>query len=113
MLEPRPAFSLLCCMGVPERIVFVGFPFGPPRFRVIRSRHYAPPTMPALLRFLLALSLLTFAAFCAFGFLASFEPSASPRWPGQVGYAVLGVAGLTGAIRLLRPKRQRSTDAPR
>ena len=70
-----------------------------------------PPFMPTFLRITGALALLAFAAFCAFGFLASFEPSASPRRPWKVGYAVLGVGCLTGAIRVLRPRRPRTPDA--
>ena len=41
---------------------------------------------------------LGFAAFCAFGFLASFELSDSASWPWQLSYAVLGVASLSTAL---------------
>jgi len=42
------------------------------------------------------------AAFCAFGFLASFEPSDSPNWPWKVGYGVLGIGALVAAALVLR-----------
>ncbi|MEZ7968674.1 MAG: hypothetical protein QMC23_03265 [Rubritalea sp.] len=41
---------------------------------------------------------LGFAAFCAFGFLASFEPMDSPSWPWQLTYGILEVASLTTAF---------------
>jgi hypothetical protein len=44
---------------------------------------------------------LGLAAFYAFGFLASFEPSDSPRWPWQLAYGVLTICLLVTALRLL------------
>jgi uncharacterized membrane protein HdeD (DUF308 family) len=43
-----------------------------------------------------------FAAFCAFGFLASFEPSDSPNWPWQLAYGILGMGSLLAALMLLK-----------
>jgi LPXTG-motif cell wall-anchored protein len=66
--------------------------------------------MRTLLRITGALGLFAIAAFCAFGFMATFEPSASPRWPWQVGYGLIGLASLGGAIFLLRSKRNRGAS---
>ena len=41
---------------------------------------------------------LGFAAFCGFGFLASFEPSESPAWPWQLAYTALGLASVMIAL---------------
>jgi len=41
---------------------------------------------------LVAVTSLAFAAFCAFGFLASFEPGIALAW--RVGYAALGILSL-------------------
>ncbi|HVC94619.1 MAG TPA: hypothetical protein VND64_13050 [Pirellulales bacterium] len=43
------------------------------------------------------LSLLV-AAYCTFGFMASFEGGADPSHVFKVGYAVVGVGGLVAAI---------------
>ena len=51
--------------------------------------------MPIVLRLLATLASLAIAAFCVFGFLASFEPGVSPAW--KVGYAVVFVVALLGA----------------
>ena len=55
-----------------------------------------------LIKLLSALVLLAVAAFCGFGFLATFEP------PGSVGfrivYALIGLACLSCAIWLLLPR---------
>ena len=45
---------------------------------------------------------LGLASFCAFGFLASFEPSDSPNWPWQLAYAVIGIAFLVAALLCLK-----------
>ena len=44
-----------------------------------------------------SLWLLAFAAFCAFGFMASFEPPLAEHRPWQIGYAIAGVLALTAA----------------
>ena len=44
---------------------------------------------------------LGFAAFCGFGFLASFELSSSQRWPWQLAYALLGIGSLVASTFLL------------
>jgi hypothetical protein len=47
-----------------------------------------------------SLALLAVAAFCGFGFLASFEP---PNWIGyQIGYASVGCGCIVGIAVLLR-----------
>ena len=57
------------------------------------------------MRILAALALLGVSAFCGFGFLASYEYSeAARRLPWQVGYGLLGLAGLIGAAVLLLRK---------
>ena len=58
------------------------------------------------MRALLALTCLALAAFCAFGFLATFEPvDGALAW--RVGYGVVGSAALYGLLRLLRPRPRR------
>jgi hypothetical protein len=49
-----------------------------------------------LARILAALVLLAIALFCAFGFLASFEPGNGLIW--KVGYGALGCGFLFGAV---------------
>ena len=44
-----------------------------------------------------SLWLLAFAAFCAFGFMASFEPPIAEHRPWQIGYAIAGRLALAGA----------------
>jgi hypothetical protein len=44
---------------------------------------------------------LGFAGLCAFGFLASFEPSDAPRWPWQIAYGILGLGSLITTVLLL------------
>lgn len=54
---------------------------------------------------------LGFAAFCAFGFFASLEPTGLPNWPWQVGYGVLGLGSLAAvALALLRGGRRSSSS---
>lgn len=56
-----------------------------------------------------ALALVAVLAFCVFGFLASYEYSeASKRLPWQIGYGIIGLSCLSGAVLLLRPSRGRS-----
>jgi hypothetical protein len=61
--------------------------------------------MPLILRILIGLALLPFAAFCAFGFLATFEP------PGHVSlriaYGIIGLACLVGMAWIAWPRKQR------
>ena len=49
-----------------------------------------------------AIGLLGIFLFCAFGFLASFEPSATSNVPWKLGYAALGLFCLCGASLLLK-----------
>ncbi len=58
------------------------------------------------LRVIVAVPLFLFALFCAYGFLASFEPGDFLIF--RILYPVLGVASLAGAIWLMlgrRPQR--------
>ena len=50
-----------------------------------------------------SLLVLPIAAFCVFGFLATFEPSNTPGMfmAFRIGYAVVGVACLAGTIALI------------
>ncbi len=53
------------------------------------------------MRVLLALALVVIAAFCSFGFLATYEPLESALgW--RIGYGAAVIACLFGAWRLLR-----------
>lgn len=56
----------------------------------------------AFARIVGAIGLLGFSLFCAFGFLASFEPSATSNLPWKLGYAALGLFCLGGACLLLK-----------
>lgn len=49
-----------------------------------------------IVKILASLVLLAVAAFCVFGFLATFEPPGSMGW--RIGYATLGLLSLAGAI---------------
>jgi hypothetical protein len=64
--------------------------------------------LPQLLaEFVLRAICLLFAAFCGFGFLASFEPGVSAGW--KFGYAAVAVLALTCALfprRFLRSGKQ-------
>ncbi|QEL17682.1 hypothetical protein [Limnoglobus roseus] len=51
--------------------------------------------MPTIARVVLALCLLPVIAFCAFGFLASYEPPGFV--PIRIAYAVIGLAAFVGA----------------
>ena len=50
-----------------------------------------------------SLVLLATAAFCVFGFLATFEPTDNPGMflAFRIGYAVVGIACLVGTIALI------------
>ncbi len=57
--------------------------------------------MNLLARILVASILVAFAAFCVFGFLATYEP---PEWPIlRAVYGVVGVLSLGGAVRMVLP----------
>ena len=63
---------------------------------------------PLAVRILLALLLLPLALFCAFGFLATFEPNEpAVTWTFRALYGGFGLASLLGMIHLLRPSRSR------
>jgi hypothetical protein len=54
---------------------------------------------------------LGFAAFCAFGFLATAELSEALRWPWQLGYGMLGVCALLTPVVLFLRNRAQETHA--
>jgi hypothetical protein len=55
-----------------------------------------------LLQILKSLLLISLAAFCGFGFLASFEPGNDPFW--KLAYGLLGSACLICLIAIWRQK---------
>jgi hypothetical protein len=59
--------------------------------------------MPLLIRVILAVIAIGLTAVCGFGFLASFEPGASPMW--RVGDGGAALLFFTIAIWLLWPRR--------
>jgi peptidoglycan/LPS O-acetylase OafA/YrhL len=59
--------------------------------------------MPFAIRLVVALILVAVAAFCAFGFLATFEPPGYPVL--RLAYATLRVVCLLGAGWLVIPRR--------
>jgi hypothetical protein len=65
---------------------------------------YAPPPVPAAIdravKAVLGVVLLALAAFCAFGFLASFELRGRAGLPWKVGYAAAGLALIATAAWL-------------
>ncbi len=65
-----------------------------------------PPSHSRLLvRIVIALFLLLVTGFCVFGFLAARElTSSAERLPWQVGYAIFGLASLSGVAAVLRPR---------
>ncbi|MEM9283188.1 MAG: hypothetical protein AAGA96_15300 [Verrucomicrobiota bacterium] len=65
------------------------------------------PIASIIAKIIASLIALGFAFFCAFGFLASFEPSSSPSWPWQVLYAVLGIGSLSIPVVLFAKRRRR------
>ena len=50
-----------------------------------------------------AIVLLPIAAFCLFGFAATFEPTDRPGlfWAFRIGYAVIGLGCLAGVVSLV------------
>ena len=63
--------------------------------------------MRAFVLLLITLICFGFAAFCVFGFLATFEPGPGSPTPFRIGYTVLGLialaAGTYTASRAVRP----------
>jgi hypothetical protein len=59
--------------------------------------------MKTILRIVGSLALLAIALFCAFGFIASFEPGNG--WPWKVVYGVLFFGCLVGVVALLRKRK--------
>ena len=59
--------------------------------------------MKLLLAVLGSLFLLSVAAFCVFGFLATFEPTNNPGqfMAFRIGYAVIGIGSLVGVLLLI------------
>lgn len=67
--------------------------------------------MPTVARVMAALVLLGLAAFCAFGFLATYEPPGSPLL--RIMYGLVGALCLTGAGWILvRKERAEPGTAP-
>ena len=58
--------------------------------------------MKTILTVVASLLLLAVAAFCLFGFLATFEPTDRPEtfWAFRIGYGVVGVGCLGGIVVL-------------
>ena len=56
--------------------------------------------MQSVSKLVVSLFLLAFAAFCGFGFLASFEYTGMRMLPWAISYGILGIASLGGALRL-------------
>jgi hypothetical protein len=57
---------------------------------------------------MVAAVLLMLAAFCVFGFLASFEPTDNAL-VFRIGYAIIGIGSLAGAGVLVRSASHRDT----
>lgn len=74
------------------------------------------PRMRSLIKWILAFACLPVAAFCVFGFLATFEPGVQHAWAFRVTYALIGTVSLAVpvvvAVRALHA-RQRGTTADR
>ena len=64
--------------------------------------------MSTLVHVLFALVLLAIAAFCVFGFMATFEPPADANKPLRVIYGLVGVGCLAGAAWLATPRRPKA-----
>ena len=63
--------------------------------------------MNKLARILCGLGLLAAVAFCCYGFLSAYELEEGDRLPWHIGYGILGVACLAGAIHLFRIRRDK------
>ena len=59
--------------------------------------------MRAIIAIIGSLSLLPIAAFCVFGFMATFEPTSQPGvfMAFRIGYAVIGLCCLAGVVALI------------
>lgn len=57
--------------------------------------------MTFVFKIIITLALLAFASFCAFGFLASFEPVANALW-WRIGYGILAVASIACGAYVMR-----------
>jgi hypothetical protein len=72
--------------------------------------------MKLLVATLGSLLLLALAVFCAFGFMATFEPAARTAefLAFRIGYAVIGIGCLVGAgVLLVKAMRKRDEHSPR
>jgi len=60
------------------------------------------------------LALLPIAAFCLFGFAATFEPTSTPGvfLAFRIGYAVIGLGCLAGVIALIARCFKKQRDTP-
>jgi hypothetical protein len=65
--------------------------------------------MESRMRIIVGTLLVLFAAFCSFGFLASFEYPGIDMW--KVGYAILALASLCSAYMLIRSGVQSSNQS--
>ena len=63
--------------------------------------------MPRVVSLMLAVMLLGIAAFCVFGFLATFEPTSRNVVAWQVGYGATAFATVLGAGFLAWPAQSR------
>ena len=62
--------------------------------------------MPTLARIVVVVLLLAVVAFCAVGFLATFEPlDRKTQLAWRIGYGVASVLGVAALVRLARPRR--------
>jgi len=65
-------------------------------------------SMVIAIRVLLVAMLASVAAFCVFGFLATFEPLPwATQWAWRAVYSVVGLLSVTAAVWVLRPRRHR------
>ena len=70
--------------------------------------------MVVILRLFGSVLLLAVAAFCAFGFLATFEPlPPAVQWTWRGIYILIGLACLAGAVRLGWPQKESMTKCTR
>lgn len=61
--------------------------------------------MNAVLKIFAVLVLLSVAAFCIFGFLASYELPAAAAFPWQIGYGMAAAFCVVGVVLLCLPRR--------
>ncbi len=77
----------------------IRFEFTPDNFRT-PPELFARLSVNNVMRILISAISISVAAFCVFGFLASFEPGVSVSW--KIGYAILFGVGLLLALQALR-----------